>query len=189
MTRELQQELFDKYPDFFKGLNDPGLVVLPIQFGLEIGDGWYIILSQLLESIDNYQTRNITNTRIKNKWLRLFDQKLNDFRSSLSLKKGVNLLRRFLRDASLYIQTHANHEQYQQFSPVVINQVKEKFGGLNVYYSGGDFFIDGMVWLAEDLSYKTCESCGSVHDVTQNKTGWIKTYCKKCRTELKYFND
>ena len=41
-------------------------------------------------------------------------------------------------------------------------QVKEKFGGLRFYLNGGDDYIDGMVSLAEHLSYRTCEFCGKI---------------------------
>jgi translation initiation factor 2 beta subunit (eIF-2beta)/eIF-5 len=38
---------------------------------------------------------------------------------------------------------------------------------------------DGMVWLAESMSYRTCETCGSTNNVTQTE-GWIYTRCEKC---------
>jgi len=58
-------------------------------------------------------------------------------------------------------------------------QVKEKFGSLSFYRSGGDRLIGGMIWLAEHMSYNTCELCGSTEDIIQTK-GWIKIRCKKC---------
>ena len=62
---------------------------------------------------------------------------------------------------------------------VEATQVKEKYGGLRFYYCGGSDLIDGMVWLAESMSYIICEQCGSIEGVTQTK-GWIVTLCKKC---------
>jgi hypothetical protein len=44
--------------------------------------------------------------------------------------------------------------------PVTIQQVKEKFGGLRFYYSGGDERVSGMVSFAEQLSYKICKETG-----------------------------
>ncbi len=67
------------------------------------------------------------------------------------------------------------------YDSVVATQVKEKFGGLRFYYTGGDETIDGMVWLAEHLSYNICEKCGSTQNVTQNTEGWVYTLCKTCR--------
>ena len=69
----------------------------------------------------------------------------------------------------------------KQISQVVATQVKEKFGTLNFYYSGGDEYIDGMVYLAESMSYKICETCGSTENVNQTKGGWIITICEKCQ--------
>lgn len=58
-------------------------------------------------------------------------------------------------------------------------QVKEKFGGLCLYYQGGDEYIGGVVWFAEYLSYEICEQCGSNNNVKQTK-GWISTLCDIC---------
>ena len=61
-------------------------------------------------------------------------------------------------------------------------QVKEKFGGLRFYISGGNEKIDELINLAEEESYKTCENCGSKENVSQTD-GWIKTLCENCRKE------
>lgn len=53
-------------------------------------------------------------------------------------------------------------------------QIKEKFGMLRMYSEGGNDYIAGIVSLAEELSYKTCEVTGmpgSIHV----KTYWLKT--------------
>ena len=39
-------------------------------------------------------------------------------------------------------------------------QVKEKFGGLRFYINGASEEIYKRIQTAEDLSYKTCETCG-----------------------------
>lgn len=62
---------------------------------------------------------------------------------------------------------------------VSITQVKEKFGGLRVYYIGGDETIEGMVNLAEALSYRTCEFCGTTQNIGRTKH-WVFTVCKEC---------
>lgn len=62
---------------------------------------------------------------------------------------------------------------------VIASQVKEKFGVLNFYYSGGDDIIDGMVFLAENLSSKTCEICGTMKNVGKT-SGWVVTCCEDC---------
>jgi len=146
MKKEHQDELLTKYQHFFPqdrkiytgedSMNDvqellnQKEMVLPIQFGFECGDGWYVLLKTLLGSIE---------------W-------------------RLNPENRFPREERL---------------PFQIDQIKENFGGLRFYYSGGDERIEGMVNLAESLSYQICEKCGSTKNVKQT-TGWITTLCEDC---------
>ena len=58
---------------------------------------------------------------------------------------------------------------------VTVGQIKEKFGGLRFYYSGGDDVIDGMVRMAESWASRSCETCGN--RATKQTTGWIKNLC------------
>ena len=62
---------------------------------------------------------------------------------------------------------------------VEIQQVKEKFGTLHVYYDGGDAKIGRIVHAAEHMSAKTCELCGSSDNVGVTM-GWVTTCCRKC---------
>ena len=60
---------------------------------------------------------------------------------------------------------------------VTLDQVKEKFGTLRFYYTGGDDYISGLVSMAESMSGVTCEECGKPG--TSTRGGWIKTACKE----------
>ena len=62
---------------------------------------------------------------------------------------------------------------------VTLDQVKEKFGTLRFYYSGGDEYINGLVSMAESMSGVTCEQCGSPG--TTGGQGWITTLCETHR--------
>jgi hypothetical protein len=64
---------------------------------------------------------------------------------------------------------------------VTLDQVKEKFGTLRFYYSGGDDYISGLVSMAESMSGVTCEGCGNPGK--QKGGGWIKTICEPCETK------
>jgi len=68
------------------------------------------------------------------------------------------------------------------YMPVTFDQVKEKYGGLRIYFSGGDDYVDGLISMAEEMSYKICERCGCPG--SPNKQGWIMTLCDKCREDL-----
>ena len=126
MTKELQNELVRKYPEFFDYLkeNQDG-PLRPMLFGFECHDGWYTIIDILMSTIQSYI-----------KW---------------------------------------NHKGMK----IELKQVKEKFGGLRFYIDGGDNQIDGMVTLAEHLSYATCEFCGTTNEIGRT-THWIFTICKQC---------
>jgi len=74
-------------------------------------------------------------------------------------------------------------EEEKESLQVVADQVKEKFGTLRFYYSGGDDVIEGMVSMAESISHRICEECGCPGD--PRKGSWIKTLCDKCNDERK----
>ena len=69
-----------------------------------------------------------------------------------------------------------NPEYKSDYFPVKFDQIKEKYGGLRVYFSGGDQYIEGLVSMAEAVSYKVCDVCGNKGEA--NKQGWISTRCE-----------
>jgi len=71
-----------------------------------------------------------------------------------------------------------NHKIPKAVPQVVVEQIKEKFGGLRFYYQGGDDTIDGMVRMAESWAGHSCEECGNVG--TRRSGGWIRTLCNPC---------
>lgn len=73
-----------------------------------------------------------------------------------------------------FIQRHCDHNKVE----LAAAQVKEKFGGLRFYYTGGDSFVEGAVIMAELYSYHVCELCGD--SGTRSKTGWIAVRCPTC---------
>lgn len=81
------------------------------------------------------------------------------------------------------IQHHIDwkNKKEEVVAQVTLDQVKEKFGTLRFYYSGGDDYIDGLVTMAESMSGVTCEECGLPG--TQTQGGWIKTACAAHRVE------
>lgn len=61
--------------------------------------------------------------------------------------------------------------------PVIATQVKEKFGTLRFYYTGGNDAIRAIVMFAEDLSATMCEECGAPAETRDD--GWVRTLCDK----------
>ena len=70
---------------------------------------------------------------------------------------------------------------YEPIEQVVVEQIKEKFGGLRFYYRGGNDTIAGMVAMAESFAEHTCETCGAPG--TRRSGGWIRTLCDKHEEE------
>lgn len=68
-----------------------------------------------------------------------------------------------------------NHSIPDMVPQVIVEQVKEKFGGLRFYYQGGDECIRGMITMAEQWAGNTCEECGKPG--RSRSGGWIKTLC------------
>lgn len=64
---------------------------------------------------------------------------------------------------------------------VIVEQIKEKFGGLRFYYQGGDATIDGMVRMAESWAGASCEKCGAPGE--RRSGGWIRTLCDEHEAE------
>ena len=81
------------------------------------------------------------------------------------------------------IQWTIDHNPHLNIPQVEAEQVKQKFGGLRFYFSGGSLDISGMVHYAENLSYKICENCGSIKNVTQTK-GYVQSLCEDCIKSL-----
>lgn len=143
MSPELQNQLFEKYPNLFAN-KDKTPMQSPMCFGIEVGDGWYELLASVCWRISQHE-QNIEDSK------------------------------RVFKDQPEKIQ-----EELEYF-PVKFDQVKEKFGGLRIYYSGGDDYIDGVTSMVEEYSYKVCEVCGNAGK--PNKGGWITTLCDNCRNK------
>jgi len=71
---------------------------------------------------------------------------------------------------------------------VTVEQIKEKFGGLRFYYSGGDDNIRGMVYLAEELSYTVCEVTGNPGKLCRSGA-WFKTLSEDFIKTSKFCQD
>jgi hypothetical protein len=82
-------------------------------------------------------------------------------------------------NAKKYKSYHKNDDSIKLIEQVEATQVKQKFGGLRFYVSGGDDYIDGLISMAESLSYMICEQCGNLG--APNTQGWIKVLCRSCR--------
>jgi len=139
MSPELENKLYEKYPDLFANKNKT-VMESCMAWGCECGDGWYDIISTVCWMIKQHED----NVR----WQTEYKQK--------------------------------NDPNYKsEYSSVKFDQVKEKFGGLRIYHSGGDEYVEGLISLAEAYSYHICDICGNKGE--SNKQGWISVRCEAHR--------
>ena len=141
MNPELQNQLFEKYPNLFAN-KDKTPMQSPMCFGIEVSDGWYELLASVCWRISQHE-RNIEDNK------RVFKDQPEKIKEEL------------------------------EYFPVKFDQVKEKYGGLRLYFSGGDSYVEGVIGMAEEYSYKICEVCGNKGE--PNKQGWIATRCEAHR--------
>ncbi|MNH75809.1 hypothetical protein D3C81_1259970 [compost metagenome] len=66
-------------------------------------------------------------------------------------------------------------DAYPEVPQIQVRQLKEKFGGLRFYYSGGDMACREMVASAEERSMSTCEVCGQAG--TLGGEQWLSVRC------------
>lgn len=131
MKKELQNELFEKYPTIFRQ-KDLSNQETAMCYGLACGDGWYTLIDEMCGNIKN-RMENFNRNKPK-----------------------------------------------EQHLVCEATQVKEKFGGLRFYVQGSDDFIDGIIDLAESMSYRICSQCGN-QSTPQKKRGWVYTLCENCQ--------
>lgn len=69
--------------------------------------------------------------------------------------------------------------------PPLVEQVKQKYGGLRFYISNASEKAYEIINEYENRAESICEFCGSMDNVTKSSTNWIFTVCTKCKTKLK----
>lgn len=88
---------------------------------------------------------------------------------------------RYIPETDKYEFVLENDPAYMQ---VVAAQVKEKMGVLRFYTDGGDATIQGMIQMAEQMSTRICELCGSPAK-TSRDSGWWHTTCDACSKRIR----
>lgn len=164
MNPKLEKQLYEKYPKIFRQKDLP-MSQTCMCWGIDTCEGWYWLIDNLCGSIQGYIDAN--NHKVAKK----IEIKDDD---PLYPSDDDNPLDSKMIEKEILVDS---------IPQVEAAQVKEKYGGLRFYVDGGDDMIDGMIWLAEHMSYSICEVCGTTKNVTVNETGWITTRCKRCRAK------
>ena len=177
MKQELDKLLCEKYPKMMVNRNKD-MKETCMCWGFECGDGWFNILNQLMSQIQHHIDWN----EKQRKWAIDYNEMAAQAKAGnfdlfeTSMKDRPNDEYKEKRLAEIVSgDFRAVPESIPQ---VTLDQVKEKFGTLRFYYSGGDDYISGMVSLAESMTAVTCENCGNPGSCRGG--GWIHTYCTPC---------
>ena len=177
MKQELDKLLCEKYPKMMVNRHK-GMQETCMCWGFECGDGWFNILDQLMGNIQHHidwkdkQRQwaidyNAMAAQAKEGNFDLFEDSTKDTISTEYKEKRL-----------AEIVAGDFRKVPDAIPQVTLDQVKEKFGTLRFYYTGGDDYISGMVSLAESLTAVTCESCGNPGE--RRGSGWVHTYCDPC---------
>jgi hypothetical protein len=159
MNDELTKYLVEKYPKILKqsDVNKDHCYGL---FGIECSDGWFLHLDRMFNSI----------------------QSMIDFSESNyeNLQRHYNKLPWYKKLMSLYKRSRYHYFRNNQtpIPQVTALQIKEKFGTLRFYYTGGDERLTPIVDFYESYTQYICEDCGSTVDVGST-SGWIRNVCQK----------
>jgi hypothetical protein len=187
MKQELDKLLCEKYPKMMVNRNK-NMQETCMCWGFECGDGWYNILNQLMGNIQHH----IDWKEKQRKWAMEYNE------MAAQAKAGnFDLFEASMKDRpnDEYKEKRLGEIVAGDFRPVpesipqvTLDQVKEKFGTLRFYYSGGDDYISGLVSMAESMTGVTCEECGNPG--TSRGGGWIHVYCEPCEElrEKRYEN-
>lgn len=100
-------------------------------------------------------------------------------------KQWVDIVDQLCSAMQSYTDDVTTFEKGKRSHPqqTICTQIKEKYGGLRFYTTGGTKETEGMIYMAEDMCDKVCQACGSTNDVQppKNPRAWVVRLCKTCR--------
>jgi len=175
MTPELDQHIREKYPKIFQ-----------YRCEMSIGDGWFDIIDLLCSNIQ----RHINRTRNDRHDALIYNRALSRaIRGDFSTYSKVKSWYQKKIDEALLDPEPQLKTVPLACPQVVVSQIKEKFGTLRFYYTGGDEFVDGLEHMADSMSAVMCEDCGCPGKSRSSKGKWIRTLCDKHAEEQGYIED
>ena len=179
MKQELDKLLCEKYPKMMVNRNK-NMQETCMCWGFECGDGWFQILNQLMGNIQHHIDWKERQREVAIKFRKIAEQlKAGD--STLFDEEHKDLLNQdYVEKRKQEFIDDPLREIPDPIPQVTLDQVKEKFGTLRFYYSGGDDYIRGLVSMAESMSGVTCEECSA--PAQTHGPGWIRTICVPCET-------
>ena len=184
MKTELDEALVAKYPKIFKHRHAP-MTHTAMCWGFECGDGWYNIIDVLCSNIQHHVDHKRKTRARALRFNRALDRALAGDIRPLQMHFSFGSHTEPTSFGIEWANKAIEKEEFTEVPPyipyITASQVKEKFGGLRFYTNGYTDVIDGMISIAESMSYRTCEVCGNPG--RSNNYGWISTLCDTHRLE------
>jgi hypothetical protein len=173
MTMKSLEDLLTKYPELFP--KEEGEPQEPFSlFGFECDVGWYDIL-------DNAFAVICSRYRQAKRDVLFWQKNAANMEETVArrLSWDKNVTEEWVKNdtiTTLYNCIKKEEEEEGKLPRFV--QIKEKFGGLRMYFDGGVYEkILAITDFAERMSEVTCEVCGNVGKTY--RTRWHKTLCKE----------
>jgi len=184
MKQELDEALCAKYPKIFKYRHAP-MTHTAMCWGFDCGDGWYNIIDVLCGNIQSH----VDFKRKRRARALQFNRALKRALAGDTRPLQMHFTFGGKEEPDEWAIEMANKAivkaEFNEVPPpmpyITASQVKEKFGGLRFYTNGYTDEVSGMIRMAEAMSYRTCEECGSPG--RSNSYGWISTLCDTHRLE------
>lgn len=196
MKKELDEQLCKKYPKIFRDRYAP-MTQTAMSWGFDCGDGWYDIIDALCGSISNHLWNQRHNRISAMRYNRVLKRAINGNVAALEryYYKGTEeesiAWAKKMAARDLEVARTGPNQQFRKEPPkvrqVVASQVKEKYGTLRFYTNGNDEYVDGLISMAESMSARTCETCGSPGKTRRG--GWVRTLCDKHAEEQGYIEN
>ena len=186
---DFEHKLMEKYPSLFYQKEDGTLYC---HCGAWVPEGWEKTVDELCGAIVSYtkctfrSKQEITSKQyyLWNAIAKLLDWSHKRFLKLCPKYNKWEYNKVFYSFVEKFRQRSYKCVKYNKVYPpeVKIDQIKEKYGELCFYFSGGDNEVEGMVYFAERLCSKTCEVSGEGGELCR-RGGWFKTLSKKvCET-------
>ena len=154
MNPILTKILTERYPLFFGKIKYAAC-----------GDGWFDILDILCSEIDNNYRNDVRN----------YEWKLEEYNQT-----DEEIAERIAKAPEhMHSQLQRPKEKPEKPVPLIITDIKEKYGTLRFYIMGGCDADDGAISMAESMSGRICDICGNPGKT--NSGGWITCRCERCQ--------
>jgi hypothetical protein len=176
MNQTLDKLLCARYPKIFANRHQD-MTTTAMCWGFDCGDGWFNILDQLCAQIQHHIDWKTAQYERAARFNQALTKAIEGDKAELIeyFTYGEVADNRTFENVEFEIERKQLRVLPEQVTQVVADQVKEKYGTLRFYYTGGDNMITGMVALAESMSAVCCEQCGCPAKIRSG--GWVRTLC------------